>query len=381
LTKILSLLERIKLFKEINRVHKEMYGWKMIYENAWYGASRIDIESDIRFDSYNKKWVPLDKSDAGRYYLYDDKGRDITSLCGIFAWAAYHFTHLNPYKYYPYSEPVEEDFISDALGKRIRPNVGHPVKCLETTFEVQQRKQDGKIWISSRWLYHADLYETVADFRNDISDALSETVRGDEKISEELWKKYEDIAWANGQWFKKALESYFKGGKLNGRSWYGGYLFAASREWRIKTLEQFEEARDAEERHFSDTLDEFIDWFRSNGISLGAKAEEGLRRRMRSSYAFNPRDVAERWCKLLVEEDKAEPSDIYLWWGGEPNSDSCYALLTLFFEVNPDDVGTSRFYEKVSRNLRSIINIAEKDIHWLSFWREFEHNVWGAIFS
>jgi len=369
------------MFKEINRVHKATYGWKMIYWNAWYGAGRIDIESDIRFDSYLKKWIPLDKSDEGRYYFYDDKGRDITSLRGIFAWEAYHFPHLNPYNYYHYGKPVEEDFISDGLGKRIGPDVGHPVYCLETTFDMQQSKQDGKIWISSRWLYHTDLYETVGDFGNDISDTLSEAAGGDEKILEELQKKYEDVSWANGYQFKKALVNYFEGGQLNAKYWYGGYLFAASREWRIKTLQQFEEARDVEEKHFSATLEKFIEWFKDNGIKLGREAEEGLRRRMRSSYAFNPRDRAEKWCRLLVEEDKAEPSDVYLWWGGEPASDSCYALLTLFFEVDPNDLGTSRFDERVSRNLKAIVNIAEKDVDWLSFHRKYEPNVLRAIFS
>ncbi len=380
MVKILSVPDRIRLFKEINRVHKAIYGWKIIYWNTLYG-DRIDIESDTRFDSYHKEWIPLDKSDVGRYYFCDDKGRDITLLKGIFSWEAYDFPHLNPYTYYLYSNPVEEDFVSDSLGKRVRPDIGHPVKCLETTIDVQQRKQDGKIWISSSWIHHADLYEKGAEFRNDISDTLSEAAGGDVMISEELRKKYDDVNWANEREFEKALENYFRGGKLNGRSWEGGYLFAASKEWRIKTLQQFNEARDVEERHFSEALEEFIGWFKDNGISLGAKAEESLRGRMRSSYAFNPRDRAEKWCKLLVEEDKVEPSDVYLWWGGEPNRDSCYALLTLFFEEDPDDVGTRRFDEKVSRNLRAIINIAEKDIDWLSSHRKYEPNILRAIFT
>jgi len=82
-----------------------------------------------------------------------------------------------------------------------------------------------------------------------------------------------------------------------------------------------------------------------------------------------------------VEEDKADQSNVYLWWGGEPNSDSCYALLTLFFEVDPDDIGTPRFDAKVSRNLRAIINIAEKDIDWLSSHRKYEPNVLRAILA
>jgi len=62
-----------------------------------------------------------------------------------------------------------------------------------------------------------------------------------------------------------------------------------------------------------------------------------------------------------MEEDRVQPSDVYLWWGGEPNVDSCYAFLTLFFEVDPSDIGTYKFDEKVSRNLKTIINIAEKE--------------------
>jgi len=34
LVRILPVPERIELFKEINRVHKAMYGWKTIYENV-----------------------------------------------------------------------------------------------------------------------------------------------------------------------------------------------------------------------------------------------------------------------------------------------------------------------------------------------------------
>ena len=123
---------------------------------------------------------------------------------------------------------------------------------------MQQRKDDGKIWISSNWIYHADLYETVGDFGDDIYKTLSEAAGGDKKISEELQKKYKDVVWANGQRFEKALERYFRGGQLNARYWDGGYLFAASKERRIKTLEQFNEARDAEERHFSKALEGFI---------------------------------------------------------------------------------------------------------------------------
>jgi len=76
------------------------------------------------------------------------------------------------------------------------------------------------------------------------------------------------------------LKGYFREGELNVKYWDGGYLFAASKEWRIKTMAQFNKARDVEEKHFSDILEEFIEWFRDKGISMGAKAEESLRSRM-----------------------------------------------------------------------------------------------------
>ena len=126
---------------------------------------------------------------------------------------------------------------------------------------------------------------------------------------------------------------------------------------------------------------EFIGWFSNNCSNLGESAEDGLRSRMREFYANYPCNIAKEWCKLLVEEDMDEPSDVYLWWGGEPNRDSCYALLTLFFEVDPDNIGTPSFDEKVSKNLRAIINIAERDIDWLSSHRKYEPNILKVIFS
>ncbi|MBO3803809.1 MAG: hypothetical protein JTT11_08095, partial [Candidatus Brockarchaeota archaeon] len=158
MARILPIPERIKLFKEINRVHKETYGWKMMYKNAWYGAGKIDIENDVRLD-YHGRWVPMGRSEAGKYYFQNDKGNDITLLRGIFSWQAYYFYRLNPYRIIDYKEELaDEDFISDGLGKRIRPDVSRPVHCLETMIKVQQRKDDGKIWISSNWLYHPDCY-------------------------------------------------------------------------------------------------------------------------------------------------------------------------------------------------------------------------------
>ncbi|MBO3803810.1 MAG: hypothetical protein JTT11_08100, partial [Candidatus Brockarchaeota archaeon] len=212
-------------------------------------------------------------------------------------------------------------------------------------------------------------------------ETLGEASGKDEKIAERLQANYEKITNANRYEFKKALERYFMGGKLQSKYWYGGYLFAASKERRIKTLEQLNKAMEEEDKHFCSALEEFVEWFRSNGLNLGEKAEESLRGRMKKFYDAYLCSIAKNWCKLLVEEDKVEASDVYLWWGGEPNSDCCYAFLTLFFEVDPNDVGTPRFDEKVSRNLKALINIAEKDIPWLSSHREYRPDIWRAIFS
>lgn len=377
----MSVPERIRLFKEINRVHREIYGSRMLYRGAWGRIEYIDIDRDVRESSDG--WDPISSEEAREYYFLDDKGKDITLLRGSFAWQAYYFYHLNPYRLSEFykKELGDEDFISDGLGKRIRPDINHPVNCLETTINVQQRKDNEMIWITSDWLYHYDCYGSGEGVGGDIYETLSEVAGGDEKISKKLQAKYEEITDFNGFEFKKALERYFKGEKLQSKYWYGGYLFAASQEWRIKTLEQLDEALATEEKHFSNTLEKFVGWFRNNGLNLGEKAEEGLRRRMREFYTAYLRNTAKRWCKLLVEEDKAEPSDVYLWWGGEPNSDSCYALLTLFFEIDSDKIGSTRFDEGVSRNLRALINIAEKDTYSLSFWRQYKPNVWKAIFS
>jgi len=70
----------------------------------------------------------------------------------------------------------------------------------------------------------------------------------------------------------------------------------------------------------------------------------------------------------------------FLCWGGEPGSDCCYAFLTLFFEVDPASIDSPEFDEKVSRNLRAIINIAEKDIMRLSTHRKYKPQVLRAIF-
>lgn len=85
--------------------------------------------------------------------------------------------------------------------------------------------------------------------------------------------------------------------------------------------------------------------------------------------------------ECLVQEDRVEPSDVYLWWGGEPNTDSCYAFLTLFFEVDPDDIGTPRFDERASRNLRVMINVAEKERSMLASYREYKPDIWRVFFT
>jgi len=381
LIRILSVPERIKLFKEINRVHKQIYGSRMLYRCAW-GGDYINIENDVRLD-YHNEWVPINRSDAGKYYFYDDKGKDIPSLLGIFAWEAYDFYHLNPYEYRKvYGQKLaDEDLISDYRGKRIRPDISHPIRCQQTYFNIQQRREGGKVWISSSWLYHYDCYGSGPGAGSLIYETLSESVGGDEKEVENLQKIYEEISDANGYEFKKALKRYFKGGKLQYNYWNGGYLFAASKEWRIKTLDQLNEAIEEEDKHFRNRLEEFIGWLRSNGLNLGKNAEEGLRKKMKEFYDAYLCNTAKKWCKFLVEEDKVEPSDVYLWWGGEPNSDDCYAFLTLFFDIDPDEIGSPRFDKRVSRNLRAIINIAEKEHYILSLHREYEPKVWNIVFS
>ena len=67
--------------------------------------------------------------------------------------------------------------------------------------------------------------------------------------------------------------------------------------------------------------------------------------------------------------------------GGEPRSDLNYAFVTLYFEVDPEDVGSSKFDEGVLRNLKTLISIAESESAWLSDYRECRPNVWKAIFS
>jgi hypothetical protein len=80
-----------------------------------------------------------------------------------------------------------------------------------------------------------------------------------------------------------------------------GYVFAASREWRIKTSEQLNAALEAEDGHFVVVLDEFIQWLRSNGLNLGEKPEGSLREELRTLYQNFPSGAASRvegWVRL-----------------------------------------------------------------------------------
>jgi len=369
-------MERTKLFKEINRVHKEIYGWKLIYDNARRGGS-IDIEGDIRAVPNN--WIPMGINEITSYYFNDIFGRDITLLRGLFAWQAYYFTHINPYKYYKYTTK-QEDLISDSLGERIRPDIDHPVQCQESLIEVQQRKDDGKIWISSNWLYRPECYGSASYVVEDLLPVITKKAKGDERLVKRIKEKFWHANEMNREQFEMLLERYFSGDKLRGRHWEGGYVFAASRTWRIKTLEQLNEALKVEDRHFQKVLEQYISWLRNKVIKLPEKDEIALKNIISRNYNSFPRSWVIDLCNLLVEEDKVNPSDVYLWWGGEPNRDANYAILTLFFELDPEDIGTSRFNERISRNLKTIISISEKDA-LLHSYREYEPHVWRAIFS
>jgi len=62
-----------------------------------------------------------------------------------------------------------------------------------------------------------------------------------------------------------------------------------------------------------------------------------------------------------MEHYKTQQSDVHIWWGSEPTNDDCYALFTIYFYVVGIDIGTPRFEEKVTRNLKALINIAERE--------------------
>jgi hypothetical protein len=383
----MTVPQRIGLFKEIDRMHRDTYGWGMIYVNVWNPAGRIAIDKDARILD---KLVPIGEPEATAYYFNDSRGNDITRLRGAFAWQAYEFLHVNPYKFSDYYSPGgvrgmrqlgEDDIVSDNLGRRVKSDVSHPVECLETPIEVQQRKDDEVIWISSTWLYHTDCYSTTSPFTDAIYRAISDAARGDEKILGWLRGRFAESREADRSEFRKALEGYFRGEKLKGRCWTSGYLFAASEGRMIKTFDELLPALAREEKRFPTVLEEFIAWLRSNELNLGEGAEEALRARLRELYATYPCGKAKELCEYLEEEDKINPSDVYLWWGSEPNVDCCYAFLTLFFEVDPGDIGTPRFEERFARNLTAIINIAEKERPSLSFHREYQPHIWNAVFS
>lgn len=376
MARILSVPERIRLFKDLNRIHKEIYSWKMIYENAQRGEF-INIEGDARAVTNN--WVPMDINEAKDYYFHDMDGRDITLLRNLFAWQAYYFNHVNPYKFSKYSTR-KKDLISDSLGKRIRPDAGYQVRCLESLIEVQQRKDDGKIWISSSWQYRPECYGSASYITEELLPAMTKTTEGDERLANIIKEKYWQANDLNRDEFKRELDRYIRGGELRYRHWNGGYVFAASRTWRIKNLKQLNEALKVEDRHFQIVLEQYMRWLESKVIKLPEKDEIVLKKKITEEYSSFPRSQAMELCNHLVNEDKVNHSNVYLWWGGEPNSDAYYALLTLYFEVNPEDIGTSRFDERVLRNLRTLINISEKDV-LLHSYEEYEPTVWRAIFS
>lgn len=377
MVRIFTVPERIKLFKNINKIHKEIYGWKMIYDNAQRGGS-IDIEGDTRAVPIN--WVPMGINEIKDYYFYDTNGRDITLLCSLFAWQAYYFNHVNPYDFSKY-DTRQEDLISDSLGKRVRPDVDHPILCSESLLEVQQRKDDGKIWISSNWQYRPECYGPADLLDEAILASITKQAGGDKNLSDKIKERYWKNKELDKERFMMLLDRYFKGDRLRGRHWEGGYAFAASRTWIIKNSEQLNEALEVEDRHFQKAMEQYFRWFRGKVVKLSKEDELALKKEFSHSYSGFPRSQAINLCKQLMEEDKANPSDVYLWWGGEPNRDANYALLTLFFEVDPEDIGTSRFDEKVSRNLRTIINISENDGIMMNSSREYEPSVWRAIFS
>jgi len=57
---------------------------------------------------------------------------------------------------------------------------------------MQQRKYDGKIWISPNWLYRPDCYGSGEGFGIDIYRALYDAAE-DKKNAEKLWQKYKEI--------------------------------------------------------------------------------------------------------------------------------------------------------------------------------------------
>jgi len=43
--------------------------------------------------------------------------------------------------------------------------------------------------------------------------------------------------------------------------------------------------------------------------------------------------VLKKLFRYLAREDRENPSDVHLWWGGEPNRDIRYALFTLVVSI------------------------------------------------
>jgi hypothetical protein len=67
-------------------------------------------------------------------------------------------------------------------------------------------------------------------------------------------------------------------------------------------------------------------------------------------------------------------------FGGAASPTTMSATPFSRFEIDPEDIGTSRFDERVSRNLKTIINIAEEEYPHLSTYEDIEPHVWRSIF-
>ncbi|MBO3804143.1 MAG: hypothetical protein JTT11_09825 [Candidatus Brockarchaeota archaeon] len=90
--------------------------------------------------------------------------------------------------------------------------------------------------------------------------------------------------------------------------------------------------------------------------------------------------MAREWCNPLMAEDKKKPFICLSLVGWRAWQESKYAILTLFFELSPEDIGTTTFDEKESKNMRAIIDMAEMEREHLSEYFKYEPDVWSAFF-
>jgi len=177
--------------------------------------------------------------------------------------------------------------------------------------------------------------------------------------------------------FKWLLEKYYlRGRKIKGRYWSDSYVFTPSKERRIKTPEQLSAAIDFEGEHLLTVLEEFARYLGSIGIDLNWRVKGLMRRKIRRLFSGGHMFVLKKLFRHLAREDRRNPSDVHLWWGGEPNRDIRYALFTFFFEIDPEDIGTSKFDDKVWSNLKAIIDVAE-GLSWMSGYEDYKPHVWS----